>query len=62
MDWIELWQLSIYLLTWMVAKWMNLKMELAFGVNVWSEIALVVRQLAQGVYIIYIYKYETAGR
>ena len=44
----------------MVAKWMNLKMELAFGVIVWSEIALVVWQFAQGVYIIYIYKYETA--
>ena len=46
----------------MVATWMNLKMELAFGVIVWSEIALGVRQFAQGVYIIYIYKYETAGR
>ena len=34
---------------------MNLKMELAFGVViVWSEIALGVRQFAQGVYIIYI--------
>ena len=36
---------------------MNLKMELAFGVVVWSEIALgvcTVRQFAQGVYIIYI--------
>jgi len=47
----------------MVATWMNLKMELAFiSVVVWSEIALGVRQFAQGVYIIYIYKYETAGR
>ena len=33
---------------------MNLKMELAFGVIIWSEIALGVRQFAQGVYIIYI--------
>ena len=46
----------------MVVTWMNLKLELAFGVIVWSQIALGVRQFAQGVYIIYIYKYETAGR
>ena len=41
---------------------MNLKVELAFGVIVWSEIALGVRQFSQGVYIIYTYKYETACR
>jgi hypothetical protein len=46
----------------MVATWVNLKMELAFSVVVWSEIALSVRQFAQGVYSIYDYKYETAYR
>ena len=46
----------------MVATWVNLKMELAFSVAVWSEIALGVRQFAQGEYIIYNYKYETACR
>ena len=46
----------------MEATWMGLKMELAFGVIVWQEIALGVRQFAQGVYSLYIYKYETAYR
>ena len=46
----------------MVATWMNLEVELAFGVIVWLEIALGVWQFAQGVYSIYIYKYETACR
>ena len=46
----------------MVTTWMDLKVKLAFGVIVWSYIALGVGQFAQGVCIIYIYKYETAGR